>query len=298
MNQGAASLRRTVAALGALAVVCGLAFVLVYQGTVRTRPGRLFGNASLRGAMLTHSGISDLVDGALAVVSAASLLGAVAAVAVIALIRLRRSLGLAAIGLLIGANVSTWLLKNLALSRPDLGLRELTPATLNSLPSGHTTAAFSAVVALLFVMPGRWRGSTAAVGAGYACLTALATMSAGWHRAGDSLAAFLLVGAWAAVAGLAVVLFGGRRRPAAGALPAARRWKRWPALASVGSLALGLMLGLISYATDRLRDDTFGAVLAFLAGALLIAGTATAVLIAILDAVDRIASGPEGPESG
>jgi len=82
------------------------------------------------------------------------------------------------------------------LTRPDLGLREITPATHNSLPSGHTTAVSSVVVALLVVTPARGRPLVAVTGGAAAVVTALATMSAGWHRAGDSIAAFRVVGAW------------------------------------------------------------------------------------------------------
>ncbi len=239
--------------------------------------------------MLTNARLSEFVDGVLAVVSMASLLGAVAAVAVIALVRLCRSLGLAAIGLLVAANGSTWVLKNVALSRPDLGLRELTPATLNSMPSGHSTAVFSAVVALLFVVPARWRGPVSTIGAGYACLTALATMSAGWHRAGDSLAAFLLVGVWAAAAGLVVVLLDGPAPDAAASSrPSRRRLLRWPVVTTTGSLAVGSVVVLGLYANERLRAGTIGAVSAFLAAGLLIAGTASGVLVAILSVLDRI----------
>ncbi len=57
--------------------------------------------------------------------------------------------------------------------RPDLGLREVTPATHNSLPSGHTTAVFSVVVAVLVVVPTPPRPQIAiTVGAG-AVVTAL-----------------------------------------------------------------------------------------------------------------------------
>ena len=172
----------------------GVGFLLVYYVTVRTIQGRLFGDASLRGALLTRSALADGSDTVLNVVSVASLLGAVALVATVALIRLERVRGLAAIGLLVGANVSTFVLKRYLLERPDLGIREVSPATLNSLPSGHATAVISASAALLFVVPTRWRYPTALAGLVVGTVTALATMSAGWHRAGDSMAAFLMVG--------------------------------------------------------------------------------------------------------
>ena len=100
-------------------------------------------------------------------------IGAVAVVAIIALIRLDRIRGLAAIAVLVTANVATRLLKEHLLVRPDLGVDEVGPVTLNSLPSGHATAAFSAVAALLLVLPAAWRGSVALLGGGFATLTAL-----------------------------------------------------------------------------------------------------------------------------
>ncbi len=181
-------------------------FVLVYLVTVRTVRGRLFGDASLRGALLTRSAMANGVDSILNAVSVASLLAAVAVVATVALVRLERVRGLAAIGLLVGANLSTLLLKSYLLDRPDLGLREVSPATLNSLPSGHATAVFSAFAALLFVVPTAWRYPTSLIGLVTAITTALATMSAGWHRAGDSMAAFLLVGVWTVIAAVPVLI--------------------------------------------------------------------------------------------
>jgi len=183
-----------VTAPAGLTVLCLLGFVLVYVLTVRTTPRRQFGDASLRGALITNSGVVDAVDAILGVVSVATLLGGVAAIALIALVRQRRISGLTAVGLLIAANASTWLLKIHLLTRPDLGLREITPATHNSLPSGHTTAVFSVVVALLVVIPARGRRLVAIIGVAAAAVTALASMSAGWHRAGDSIAAFVSSG--------------------------------------------------------------------------------------------------------
>ncbi len=202
------SLRRPLAQLVLLAATYAVTLALVYYLTVRTVRGRQLGDASLRGALSTNSTLTGSVEAVLNVVSIASLLGAIATVAVVALVRLERLQGLAAVGIIVGSNASAWLLKNHLLERPDLGIREVAPATLNSLPSGHSTAAFSAVAALIFVLPRRWRLAGATLGAGYGTLTALATMSAGWHRAADSVAAFLVVGIWTCVAA-AVVMLGG-----------------------------------------------------------------------------------------
>ncbi len=258
-------------------------FVLVYVLTVRTLEGRLLGDAALRGALLTNSRLAGTTERVLNAVSVASLLAAVALIAVIALVRLARLPGLAAIAILVGSNVSTLLLKNYLLVRPDLETQEITPATLNSLPSGHATAAFSAVVALIFVLPRRWRLTTAVFGAAYATITGLAAMSAGWHRAGDSIAAFLLVGAWSMIAAsvLVVLAVSPSTLPESSTAGETPR-QRWLEAAAVGCLALGLTLGLALTAIPSLRDTAVGSVAAFLAGGLLIAGTSAAVVIAVL----------------
>ena len=278
----AARLRWLSARLLLLALTFIAVFTLVYLVTVHTLEGRLLGDASLRGALLTHSRLAATTERVLDVVSVASLLATVAVVAVIALLRLARLPGLVAIGILVASNVSTLLLKNYVLSRPDLGADEIAPATLNSLPSGHATAAFSAVVALIFVIPGRWRLTTAVLGATYATVTGLATMSAGWHRAGDSIAAFLLVGAWSMLGATVLLAADATRTPSRGESPV----RRWLEAAAVGCVIAGVTLGLALTAIPPLRDSTPGFATAFIAGGLLITGASTAVLIAVLGALD------------
>jgi membrane-associated phospholipid phosphatase len=260
------------------------AFVLVYLVTVRTEQGRLVSDAALRGAISSGAPIEDTVEAVLDIVSVGSLLGAVAAVAVIALVQLERVRGLAAIGVLVSANVLTWLLKEHLITRPDLGLDEVAPATLNSLPSGHTTAAFSAVAALLIVLPAAARVPTALAGGSAATVIALATMFAGWHRTADAMASFLVVGVCTMGAIAAVVAL---EDPRARTHPSAPlRW--WGAL-SVGALTIGSTLGLMLSALAPVRDTVVGSLLAFLSAGLLIVGTLLAVLagmVFVLDVTD------------
>ena len=277
MHEGA------VPAAGLLAATSVLGFVLVYVLTVRTTPGRQFGDVSLRGALITRAALADTVEGVLGVVSVASLLAGLAGVALIALVRLHRAQGLAAVALLVAANVSTWLLKRFVLDRPDLGLLEVTPATHNSLPSGHTTAVFSVVVALLLVLPAQARATAAAGGGAAAVVIAVATMSAGWHRAGDSIAAFLLVGALAGVANIATA----RSTRTRGAPARTGRWRRSLVLAVVGSAGCGCLLAIALVVVPALRASAVGEVGAFLAGGLLIVAAAIAVLLGELAVLER-----------
>ena len=288
-HDGSATAIRPLLVLAAVAVAFLAAFGAVYVLTVRTSQGRTLADASLRGALHSKAAVTGTVDTVLDVVSVASLFGAMAVVALIALIRLKRLEGVAAVGILVGANVSTWLLKDVLLARPDLGLSEVGPATLNSLPSGHSTAAFSAVAALLFVLPRRWRPTTATVGGLFAGVTGIATMSAGWHRPGDSAASFLLVGAWTTVAALVVVAVR-QRRPLTPADLSAPTPVRWLGAAAAGMLVLGGVLALPLLASSTFEASAVGEWLAFGAGGLLVAGTAlgvVAAIVVVLDVMER-----------
>ncbi len=277
---------RAVGVLVASAATGVVALGLVYYLTVFTLRGREISDASLRGAISISPALQDSVDAVLNVVSIGSLLGAMAVVAFIALLRLARLLGLAAITLLVGANASTWLLKNVLLPRPDLGVDEIAPATLNSLPSGHTTAAYSAVVALLIVMPRLSRGPLAFMGASYAAVTGLATMWAGWHRAADSVAAYLVVGVWATVSIAGVIWLGSRRRvgqaPGVPPVPLVTRRSRWPVAVAVGSFVLGTAATVALSAADSVRDTLVGSLVAFGVTALFVIGSAVAVTVAVV----------------
>ena len=260
-----------------MATVYAVAFVLVYYVSVRTVRGRLISDASLRGAISSGASVQVTVEAILDIVSVGSLLGAVAVVAVIALLRLDRVRGLASIAVLVTANVSTWLLKEHLITRPDLGLDEVAPATLNSLPSGHTTAAFSAVAALLIVLPPAVRVPTAFLGGTFATVTALATMFAGWHRAADAMAAFLVVGVCTMVAISLVVVF-----DSPPPRPSARVPLGWWVALSVGALILGGTLSLGLSVLGPIRATQLGSLLAFLTAGLLIVGTLLGVLVGML----------------
>ena len=261
----------------ATATLYAAAFVLVYYVSVRPVRGRLGSDAALRGAISSGASIQDTVAARLDLGAVGSLLSAVAVVAVIALLRLDRVRGLASIAVLVTANGSTWLLKDHLITRPDLGLDEVAPATLNSLPSGHTTAAFSAVAALLIVLPSAVRVPIALLGGGFAAATALATMFAGWHRAADAMAAFLVVGVCTMVAISLVVLFDSPRPHATG-----RVRLGWFVALSVGALTLGGTLSLGLSSLGSIRDTLLGSLLAFLSAGLLIVGTLLAVLVSML----------------
>ncbi len=288
---------RTAAVLLAAGMVvgCVAGVALAYRVAVRTVAGRVLDGHALRGAVASRSAVTDYVQGVLDVVSVASLFGAAALIAVIALVRLRRAVGLAALVVLVGANVTSQLLKNLLLHRPDLGLTERTPATLNSFPSGHSTVAFSVVAALLVVLPGRLRPVLAVAGAAYATVTAAATMSAGWHRPSDSVAAFLVVGAWVAAVALAVLLVEDRSTVADRRTEAERRTARRLLVAGGLLLAAGAVLAAVAELVGLRPGGTFVDGTAYLAGLLVLAGTAALVVAGVLVLAPGLTFTPADP---
>ncbi len=271
-----------------VAVACAALTALTYVLAVHTTRGRLLDGASLRGAVESRSDLTSAVEGLLDVVSVASLLGAGVLLALIALVRFRRELALAAVAMLVGANATTQILKRYVLERPDLGILESTPATLNSMPSGHSTVAFSVVVALVLVLPVRLRPAAATLGVAYASVAAISTLSAGWHRPSDSIAAFLVVGSWAALVGAVLVLHHADRQPAPTGDTHRGATRRLGA-ASAYLLAFG---GLVAGIIVTTQLDTYGQaaqVLAYFAGGGLVAGTGAAVMAAVLAVSHRIA---------
>lgn len=189
-----------------LALVQTAVLLVVWRFAVHTRTGQWLDTVALTGNRIGQDRIDGPVDSLLNAMSVVSLLVATAVIGFIALIRGRKALAVTATLLIAGANVSTQLLKHY-LVRPDFGIDPERAAAGNSLPSGHTAVAASVAVALILVLPRKLRVLGAFLGAGYAAAAGVATLSAGWHRPSDAVAAFLIVGGWAAVGGLVLLFF-------------------------------------------------------------------------------------------
>ncbi|WP_320065477.1 phosphatase PAP2 family protein [Micromonospora sp. RTGN7] len=188
-----------------LALAQTAAFVVLWRAALHTELGQWLDTVALTGNQIGQDTIASPVNRILNTMSALSLLVATAVIGFIALIRRRVALAITATLLIAGANVTTQLLKH-ALVRPEFGIDPERTAAGNSLPSGHTAVAASVALALILVLPPTVRVLGAFVGAGYAAIAGVATLSAGWHRPSDAVAAFLVVGVWAALAGLLLLV--------------------------------------------------------------------------------------------
>lgn len=150
-----------------------------------------------------------------------------------AALRKRVALSLVAGAVIVGAVLTTEVLKHWLLERPDLLAG---PLYRNSFPSGHTTVAFSVGIAATLVVPPWLRRPTAVLAVLYAGAIGVAVIAAGWHRPSDVVGAYLLTVAWAA----AVVAFASTRDDQA----YMRTEDAWPE----GSVALRYLLGGVALA--------------------------------------------------
>lgn len=156
----------------------------------------------------------------------------------VALARRQIRLALAAAVLIVGANVSTRLLKHDVLERMD--------GRGNSLPSGHTTVAVSLGLAAVLVAPALWRWVVVPLAGFVGTFVGAGTVVGQWHRPGDVIAAIAVCGIWTAIA---LAIAGSRERttrPHQG-------WAWRSSSALVGSAVVGLFFvgwGLRPYDHD------------------------------------------------
>jgi membrane-associated phospholipid phosphatase len=127
----------------------------------------------------------------------------------------RRRAALAAGVLLVGANLTTELLKPLlAVQRPYPADHYMVPAAW---PSGHTTAVVSLLLAVVIVLPARLRPPAVLLGGAFALVALGSIVLLGWHYPSDVLGGVLVATAWAAAAvaltGSGRAATAARRRP-------------------------------------------------------------------------------------
>jgi membrane-associated phospholipid phosphatase len=131
----------------------------------------------------------------------------------VAIARRRPWVALAVVAILLGANVTTQLLKPLlAHPRTTDVLAGLTAPSAKSWPSGHATAAMSLALASVLAAPRRWRPFVAAMGAAFAVAVSYSFLTLGWHYPSDVFGGFLVAGIWALLA-VAAVFTANARRP-------------------------------------------------------------------------------------
>lgn len=204
--------RRGVAAVTGLlvAALCALATFAVHGLFVGTELGQAVDQALLVRAAHLPLFVDRLAHALLSVFTLPLVVAAALVPPTLGLLRRSPWHALAAVVTVVGANVTTQVLKEHVFERPDL----LALGAPNSLPSGHTTVAASLALAVALSAPPLLRLPVAMLGVAGSVLVGTATIVTGWHRLSDVAAAVLVSGAWAGLM-LAVVVLRPRppRRP-------------------------------------------------------------------------------------
>ncbi|SME91455.1 PAP2 superfamily protein [Cellulosimicrobium cellulans J34] len=272
---------RVVAAIVAVLAVAG--GWLVWRFFVDTYAGQMLERAAFDGAVTGQGELWTVAEPVLDTVSIAFVVGGLGAAMGIALLRRRWGLAVQVAFLVVGANVTTQLVKHSLLGREELigGWH-----WENSLPSGHTTVAGSVAAALLLVVPRGARALVAVLGGAYTAATGVSTLVGQWHRPSDVVAAVLVVLAWAAL----VCAFTPRSAldPGAGPTPGSTVVA---VLLLLGAAAAGVAAGLALRATPATWGTTTAqdvtAYAGGVAGVLAVTAAAFAVLLLVRQATGR-----------
>ena len=157
----------------------------------------------------------------------------------------RRRLRLvAAVGtILLGANVTTHLLKPL-LAEPRAAslFGGVAPIDPGSWPSGHATAAMALALSTVLAVPARRRPLVAALGAVFAVAVCYSFLTLGWHYPSDVFGGFLVAATWTMLA-IAALRSRDQLRPARAVLGTDRRLSvRTILIPPIGALSFAAVL--------------------------------------------------------
>ena len=283
--------------LAALAVANLVLLLLVVKYSIGTIRGQMLDTVALAGNSLGRVRFGGTLNTALDAISVASLVLVLLVVGLIALLRRRFALAVMAVILVAGSVATTYVLKYYVITRTDLGVDPERAAAGNSLPSGHATAAAAFAVGLVLVLPKGARGIASLLGATYAAIVGVATLSAGWHRPSDVLASYLIVGGWAAAAGLLLVAL---QRPGAvvserdrAGLSLAGTLVGGVTLLGAGVVALALTFNRMSVPVEEMSSRLL--TLGYMGSVATITGAAYLMMAVVLVTVHRVV--PQIPAS-
>ena len=198
----------------------------------------------------------------------------------------------AAVGLLlVGANVSSQVLKPLLAHHRELYYTEWHINNVNdaSFPSGHATAAMALALAVLLIVPRSYRPLAATLGALFTLAVSFSILVLSWHFPSDIVGGYLMATAWGLVA-LAGLRYANDRWPERGTLRhAALEAMHAPSTATIGRVAL-VAAGAVCLVAASRADQIAG--FADRHTAMLAVASAIAVAAAVLlAAVALISSG-------
>jgi membrane-associated phospholipid phosphatase len=280
----------TVAWLALLSLVNVGLFLAVWYASLRTITGQMLDTVALSGNSLGRRTVDAPLDVALNAISTVSLILVLIMIGVVAVARRRYSLAIMSAVVVVGSAATTYLLKSYLIIRPEFGVDPDRSGAGNSFPSGHATVAAAFAIGLMLVLPPATRGVASIIGATYAAVVGIATLSSGWHRLSDVIAAYLIAGGWAAFAGVVLVL---NQRPSAVVTRADRAGWSLAAALALGSVSTVSGIALLLFVVERMTTpiEAMGSELlrvGYLGSALTIAGAAYLMMAVVLVSVHRV----------
>jgi membrane-associated phospholipid phosphatase len=200
------------------------------------------------------------------------------AIVIVALVRRRPWLAGVAGVVLIGANVTTQVLKVLTAEPRLASAMAGGNVDAASWPSGHATAAMTIALCAAVVTPARWRALVLAVGGIGTIAVAYSVLVLEWHLPSDVLGAFCVAGVWTLLgiaAATALERHGTPARPSSALAPATAA----AVVVAAAGLAWALERpdGALAYAAANTT---------FVVGAAAIGGAVLAVIAAIAATAD------------
>ena len=164
------------AAIAVVAAASAAGIALLYAAAVQTTLGQSLEDLVLWGRPLDDPTTVALVSQALGTLNVVVAAVATGGLAGVALVVGRPLLAAGVVVAIVGANLTTQLLKEVVLDRPDL-VGSGAYAYGNSYPSGHVTLAASLALAALLVAPRRLRSLVALGGAAYVSVVGISTLT-------------------------------------------------------------------------------------------------------------------------
>ena len=280
--------RRALVVLAAVAVV---ALVVVYAFAVHTHWGQRLDSAAIRGRHVLSPRDIHVARRIHQIISIASVVLLGSAVCLVALARRRLRLAVGVGVMMVGAVLTTEVLKH-TLSRPDLGV--LDPLRSPSFPSGHTTVAMALSIGAVMVVPIRHRAAVAILGVVFSATIGCSLIITASHRPSDPIGAALVVTAWAAATAAALLQPTPRRA-------ADRPWLHLPPYMAIGGVLLltaaFLVVAAVAIAVESGRLQTVPVGRTFAAAGVTIVGTILLCIAVFLLAIgdedlDRPTSAP------
>ena len=228
------------AALGVILLVATWYGAFHVGAVARADASILRGFAGLQGRLVNPlaDDIANLADPKPFVVLAA-------VIVLVAFVRRRGRVAVAAGAIMLGANVTTQLLKAALHDQHPVAFTIAGKLQVagSSWPSGHATAAMSLALCAVLVARARWRPMLAAAGAAFAVAVSFSFLTLVWHYPSDVLGGFLVAATWTLV-GVAAVWTADARWPrragrrSSAPMLTARQALGPPVAAALGALAL------------------------------------------------------------